>query len=268
MQPGDRVLLLDPSYGMYPVWTRIFKGEGVTVAYDETLEIDLDRVVAALGTGIRLLAIANPDQPTGHVLTPAQLDRLILATREAGVLCLIDEAYYPFHPETAAGVVGRFDHLVVLRTFSKIGGIAGLRVGYAMANPRIIHALAAVRSPGEVNAVGAVIAEYLLDHPQIMTDFAAAVEAGRALLIEAAGRLGCTAPPCAGNFQLLRLPTGLDAGRVTGGLRERGYLIKGGFTAAGLKDCIRVTLDGPPVIAPFVEALTATCRALAARASD
>lgn len=264
LAPGDKVVAPDPSYGMYAVWAKVYQADFQTVPYGDgpDFAFDVDALVAKVSEGARVCCVANPDQPTGAVLSLSELKRIAEACERADTLFLIDEAYYPFHSETARPLLDDFENVLVVRTFSKVGGIAGLRVGYGLGAPNVIEALHAVRSPGEVNAVGGVVATYLLDHPEVMEGFRVQVEDGRAILNKAAKALGFVAPRCAGNFQLLRCPAGIEPLDLLEALKQRGYLIKGGFAHPGLKEYVRVTLDGPAIIEPFVIALDEAVQAL------
>lgn len=258
LKPGDKVVTPDPSYGMYNVWARIFQASHKAIPYGDGPEFcfDVDELIKEIKTGARICCVANPDQPTGSVLNIESLRKIANVAQKNDTLFLIDEAYYPFHRETTRSLVDEFDNVLVLRTFSKVGGIAGLRVGYAMGNPIVIDALQKVRSPGEVNSVGASIATYLLNNPEITEGFRADVEAGRELLIKTTQKMGFEIPVCAGNFQLLKVPNGVEPDSLIEELKKRGYLIKGGFEHSGLKQYVRVTLDAPSVIEPFIRTLS------------
>jgi len=257
LAPGDIVVAPDPSYGMYAVWARVFQVDYQTVPYGDgpDFTFNVDALISKVVNGARVCCVANPDQPTGSTLCRSELRRIAEACERYDALFLIDEAYFPFHAETALSLLDCFSNTMIIRTFSKVGGVAGLRVGYGLGAPNVIEALHAVRSPGEVNAVGAAIATYLLDHTNIMEDFSTEVEMGRSLLIRASEALGFVAPACAGNFQLLRCPPGVEPMGLLYALKQRGYLIKGGFTHPSLQEYVRVTLDGPAIIEPFIIAL-------------
>ncbi|MBT4890140.1 MAG: histidinol-phosphate aminotransferase family protein [Rhodospirillales bacterium] len=264
LSPGDVVVAPDPSYGMYAVWSKIFQAEFHGVPYGEGphFKFSVADLIVKIEHGARICCVANPDQPTGSVLSPDEIRRIAEACERFDTLFLIDEAYYPFQAETSRSLIDEFENTILVRTFSKVGGIAGLRVGYALGAPNVIDALHAVRSPGEVNVLGAEVASYLLDHPEITEEFRIEVEAGRQILIKAAADLGFSAPTCSGNFQLLECPSQVTPANLMVGLRERGYLIKGGFMHPSLRNYVRVTLDGPDVIEPFVGKLIETVMTL------
>ena len=253
--PGDRVLFTDPTYAMYDIYSQVFQAEREKVAYDEQRRLRVAALVEGLGRKPRLLALANPDQPTGTVLSPAVIRDLAVAARAADALFLVDEAYYPFYDQTAMRLTTEFDHVVVTRTFSKVGGLAGLRLGYLAASPEIVAGIKKVRGAHEVNAVAIAMGCFVLDHPAVAARHLAEIAAGREVLARAAAELGLGVPACPTNFQLLELPASIAPEGVVTRLKDLGYLVRGGFGAPAVRRCLRVTLGGPDVMAGFAVAL-------------
>lgn len=251
LRPGDRVVFPEPTFAMYAVYTQIFRAQAHTVAYGRDRTLDIERLAALVADGARVLAVANPDQPTGAALATERLAALASAARRSDALCIIDEAYYPFYPHSAIDLVRQFDNVAILRTFSKVGGLAGLRVGYVVANPKVIDAMSRVRGSFEVNTVAIAMASYLLDHPQIAADFLREIEAGREVLRRMAQALGLGFPAGHGNFQLLQFAATTSTASVAAELAAKGYLVKGGFSAPCVSDCIRVTLAGAELMMRF-----------------
>jgi histidinol-phosphate aminotransferase len=259
LREGDCVLLADPTYAMYPIYAQMFGAHADLVSYGPDRALDVEVFEAALTRSPRIAALACPDQPTGAVLSLAQLRRLVGCGRQHNVLCVVDEAYYPFHQATAVPLIREFENLIVTRSFSKAGGLAGLRLGYLVARPEIGDSVDRVRGAHEVNAVAIRLGSHVLDHPEISEAYVRVVEAGRVVLKRAAAGLGFRTPESPANFQLLELPDGLEPARLVSSLAERGYLVKGGFTHPSVARCIRVTLAGPDVMEPFATALREVC---------
>jgi histidinol-phosphate aminotransferase len=255
LRPGETVVALNPAYAMYEIYTRIFEGVLRRIDYLEDRRCDVETLLAAIQSGVRIVIIANPDQPSGTAIAFSDLRRIIARAAEIGAVCAVDEVYHPFHPITVAPLVREFDNLLVLRSFSKYPGAAGLRLGYALGNPALIQGLMSVRGGNEVSGVSLALGCYLLDHPEIAEDFRQTVERGRALLIEGADRLGWAAPACVTNFQLLRCAAGDDPQAIADALEKRSYLVKAGFTHPAIKNCLRVSLNGPDVMTRFIAAL-------------
>jgi histidinol-phosphate aminotransferase len=209
IRPGDRVVMLDPSYAMYPIYTRMFGAEPVQVPFSDDLTLDPDALLGAIDRGVRMVLLADPNQPTGTALSRELLLSLLERAGEHGVLVVIDEAYFPFSDATVLPWIKEHRHLVVTRTFSKAWGLAGLRVGLVASDPEVVANLYRVRSAYDVGAVAAVCVRTLLAHPEVADEFVTEVDAGRRVLAERARALGLE--PLAGrtNFELLRC-----AGRI------------------------------------------------------
>lgn len=252
VRPGDRIAMLEPSYAMYPIYARMFGAQPVAVPFERDLSLDGGALLEAVGSGVRMVLLADPNQPTGTRLGEELLRDVLARAEETGALVVVDEAYFPFSRATALPWVVDHDHLVVTRTFSKAWGLAGVRLGVVAAHADVVANLYKVRSAYDVNAVAALCARTLLAHPEVADDFAAEVDAGRRLLVERATALGLQAPAGETNFQLLRVP---DPADLVQRLRERGYLVRGPFAAPCLADCIRVTLGPPQLMTRFADTL-------------
>jgi histidinol-phosphate aminotransferase len=262
LRPGGTVLFANPSYAMYDIYTRVFEGVAKRIDYSPDLSFDVSAFCAAMTPGVELVILANPNQPTGTAVSQDGVAAIVQRAAQIGAVCVLDEAYYPFFPETALDLVGRFDNLVVVRSMSKYPGVAGLRLGYAVGAPALIKGLIAVRGGSEISGVSLALGCYLLDHPEIAESHRSAVEAGRKILLDAAHRLGFAATPSVASFQVLRCPAGLDAVAITQELEQRRYLIKSGFKHVSMNQCLRISLDGPGIMRPFVSALEDAARVL------
>lgn len=263
VEPGDGVVMLDPSYAMYAVYARMFGADVTAVPFASDLTLDTDALLAAVRPGVKLVFVANPNQPTGTLLDEDVLRDLVHRAAEAGALLVIDEAYFPFSKCTVLPWVSEGPNLVVTRTFSKAAGLAGMRVGFAAADPGVIRTLFKVRSVYDVTALGARAARLALANPEVSSHYVAEVDAGREALIEAATELGLEPVRSDTNFLLIRVGD-RDPAALVDALAERGYLVKGPFGAECLRDCIRVTLGPPQLMREFAAVLRQTLEAASA----
>lgn len=202
--PGETVVLTTPTFAMYPVYCRIFGARAASVEYQASNAgpaLTADAIVEAIRRARpRLVCLPNPDSPTGAVLAAADLERVIAAAGQAGAAMLVDEAYYPFHPETAVPLIARHPHLVVVRSTGKAWGMAGLRIGYAVADARVASMLHKVRSMYEVGAFSAAVFERMLDrHADVMASVAR-LQAGKRAFLDAMETVGFRVLCGAGNF--------------------------------------------------------------------
>jgi histidinol-phosphate aminotransferase len=255
VRPGDRTVMLSPSYAMYPVYARMFGAEPVAIPFGADMSLDADALLDAVGAGPRAVFLANPNQPTGTRLPDDVLAELVARAGATGTLLVVDEAYFPFSGTTLLPPLAEHPHLVVLRTFSKAWGLAGLRAGVVCAAPEIVRTLYKVRAAYDVNAAAVAALRILLAHPEVAADYVAEVDAGRALLRERLVALGLAPLDGATNFQLFRVAPRAEPAELAAALERRGFLVRGPFAAPCLAGCLRATLGPPALMRRFADAL-------------
>jgi histidinol-phosphate aminotransferase len=260
VRAGDRTLMLTPSYAMYPIYARMFGAEPIEIGFDADLAPDTAALLDAVGPGVRAIFIANPNQPTGTRLSEDVLEELLARAGDHGTLTVIDEAYFPFSGATVLPWLSDHPHLVVLRTFSKAWGLAGLRAGVICAAPEVARTLYKVRTAYDVNGAAVLAMRTLLAHPEVATDYVAEVDAGRALLRGRLAQLGLQPLGDATNFQVFRVTPRAQPDALAAALQARGFLVKGPFGAPCLSGCLRVTLGPPALMEHLADALADALR--------
>ena len=162
LQKGEKVLTVSPDFSMYRFYTSITENPCVTLEKGEDFRIDVDRVLETIREEhIRLFVFSNPCNPTSVGLEAAEVRRLIQSTN---ALVVLDEAYMDFWDQSLIREVEQYDNLLLLRTCSKAIGLAALRVGFAVANPRLTAVIRAAKSPYNVNAVSQEMVRILLEN--------------------------------------------------------------------------------------------------------
>jgi histidinol-phosphate aminotransferase len=151
LEAGDEVLLPVPTYTMYEVYASSTDARVITVQAADDLQFPFDRLLAAITPKTKVIAIANPNSPSGSVATREQI--LALAQRAPHAVLLVDEAYFHFHGETVIDQVGKLPNLFVARTFSKAYGLAGLRLGLLAGSVELMRWVRRVLSPYSVNSL-------------------------------------------------------------------------------------------------------------------
>jgi histidinol-phosphate aminotransferase len=159
LDPGDDVIIPEPTFGVYRARTELFGGRAVVIPRGERFELDVDAMLAAVTPRTRAMFVTSPNNPTGNLAAPAEFVRLL----ESGVLIIADEAYYEFCGKTVAPLTLEFDNLVVLRTFSKWAGLAGMRLGYGIFPEELSCQLWKVKPPFNVSVAALQAAEASLD---------------------------------------------------------------------------------------------------------
>ena len=249
---GDRVLMTDPTFAMYPVYCRMCEAKAEVVGYGPDLAFPFEEFWTRLKKGVKLAVIVNPNNPTGSILEPRRLLRLVQRARSADALLLVDEAYFYYYPETAMLWVRRYENLIVLRTFSKLCGLAAARIGYAAASVPVVEGLRKVKSAFDVSALGVVMAQRILEHPSLMARLMRSVAAGKDYLVERLRRVGI--PHIAGHANFVLIDCGGDAEDAARRLAERRVLVSAGFRQENLGSYIRVTVGDRGTMDRFLKA--------------
>jgi histidinol-phosphate aminotransferase len=219
--PGDRVAFSAPTFSMVSVFARLNGLEPVSVPLTDRFDLDVERLV---DTDAKIIYICAPNNPTA---TAVSREAVEFVAAHAGGIVLLDEAYAEFAPESFIELVGRYDRLLVTRTFSKAFGLAGLRVGYGVGSAALVSVIERARGPYKVNALaeGAVLAS--LEESDdglrwVRAKARLAVEI-RNRLVPALSALDLVPLPSAANFVFVPTANALSIAR---GLRERGILVR------------------------------------------
>jgi histidinol-phosphate aminotransferase len=240
-EPGDEVVVPTPSFEPYAT-SAVLAGARVRPSPLAGYEADLDDVRRLVTARTKAVILCSPHNPATTIIRREPLERLLEGLGDDPPLVVVDEAYREFcdDPEYPDGVqlLARFPRVLVLRTFSKIAALAGLRVGYAIGAPESIDRLNRVRAPFNVNRLGQVAALASLDDPEHWARTRALVLAERAFLSGELARRGLTFPPSQANFLLVKVP---GATAVRERLLRAGLLVRDG-AAVGFPDHLRISI--------------------------
>jgi histidinol-phosphate aminotransferase len=247
---GGEVLLLHPSYAMYRFYSEVAGASIREIPYREgSLEFPLEEVLAAITPGTRAVFIANPNNPTGTAVSLAGVERILRRARKAAVL--IDEAYYEFCGISALGMLSAHPNLFVSRTFSKVYGMAAMRLGCLFSQAENVAFLHKAQSPYSVNALAALAAQEAVRDTAYVESYVAEALAARELLCVGLEKLGIEYVPSQGNFVLMRV--GERSIEIRDRLREKQVLVRDrSYEIAG---CVRVTTGTRDQTRRFLEEL-------------
>ncbi len=229
---GDEVIILRPSYAMYRFYSEVAGAKVVEVAYvPPAVEFPLADVLAAITPATKALLISNPNNPTGTAIGLPAIEQILQAAPHAAVL--MDEAYFEFCGVTALGLVGQYPNLFVSRTFSKVYGMAAMRMGCMFSQAENVAFLHKAQSPYSVNVLAALAAEAAVKDTAYIDRYVAEALEARELLRAGFDRLGITCANSAANFILgyfggraLEVRDALRAHSIL--VRDRSYEIPGG----------------------------------------
>jgi histidinol-phosphate aminotransferase len=253
LRPGDAVVNCPPTFGMYEFDAGLAGARVVEVWRGRDYALDVAGVEQAVRgeANVKLLFLTSPNNPSGNWLLDADLRRLL----DLPVMAVLDEAYVEFadHPSRAAWVM-EHDNLVVLRTFSKAAGIAGLRLGYAICPGWLMPHLWTFKQPYNVNVAASVAGLASLRHVEQIQRVVGLLRAERARLFDLLAATPYLRPyPSQANFILCDV-AGRDARELKVALEQRGILVRH-YAKPGLENCIRVSVGRPEQTDALAEAL-------------
>lgn len=236
-EPGRRVVYPMPTYVLYRTLAEIQGTEVVEVPFPEDYSLPVEQLIAAQGA---VTFIASPNSPSGTVAPIEQLDKL--AAQLSGVL-VVDEAYVDFAESDALKLVAQYDNVIILRTLSKGYSLAGLRLGFGIANPALLEGLIKVKDSYNVDAIACAVGTAALTDQAHKTLNAEKVKVARTELAIALKQLGCQVLPSQANFLLVQPPIA-NAESLYTQLKQQGILVRY-FKQPRLADQVRITVGTP-----------------------
>jgi histidinol-phosphate aminotransferase len=257
LEPGDEALIVVPTYSMYRIYMMAAGAQVISVPAANDFRFPVAEVCRRITRRIRMIAIANPNNPTGSVAAPEELMAIARSAPDAAVL--VDEAYFEFCGQTMIAKRNELKNLFVARTFSKAYGMAGLRVGMLIGDAEQMRAIRQVSSPYNVNAIAlACLPEAIADQGYIQK-YVSEVLAGRARLERWLQDCGIRFWPSAANFVLARVGSTVEhAAAFVEHMRRCGILVRDRSSDYGCEGCVRITLGTREHTDRLLEALAGT----------
>ena len=236
------------TYSFYPVFADLHKVPYATVPLKEDFTVDVEGLC---GTG-KFTVLANPNAPTGIALPLSEVEKILASNPDRVVV--IDEAYVDFGAESAAGLIDKYDNLLVVMTYSKSRSMAGARLGFALASRPIIQDLEKLKystNPYNVNRLTLKLGEAAVDSDEYFRENAKKIMATREKTTQALRALGFTLPDSKANFLFVK-KEGLDGGLLYQKLKDRGILIRH-FSDPRIAQYNRVTVGTDREMEAFLE---------------
>ncbi|HEX2087637.1 MAG TPA: histidinol-phosphate transaminase [Solirubrobacteraceae bacterium] len=258
LEPGAEVVYAWPSFSVYPHLAAASGARAVTVPLDDEDRHDLDAIQREITAATRLVIVCNPNNPTSTALPLADIAEFAKQV-PPHVAFVLDEAYCEFNllddPDASIDLLERHPNLVLLRTFSKVYGLAGLRVGFALCgSERFVQAVDQVRQPFFCNAAANAAAVEALRHQDAVAERVERAIVARVEMESGLRDLGLRVAESQANFCWLHLPDDVEEKAVVDGLAERGVLVRSG-AALGREGALRVTYGRPDENARFLREL-------------
>jgi histidinol-phosphate aminotransferase len=251
LQPDDEALIVVPTFAMYEIFAAATGARVITVPAGADFQFPTADLLSQVTPRTRLIAIANPNNPTGIVAEPNTL--LEIASRAPQAAILVDEAYFEFYGNTLLGQCHNAPNLFVARTFSKAYGLAGLRVGVLAGNAEHISTMSKVTSPYNVNGMALACLPTALADQDYIRHYVGQVRQGRDELEREFSRWGIRCWPSQANFVLASF--GPLKSAFIQSMRSRRILVRDRSRDYGCEDCVRVTLGTTDQTARLLHAL-------------
>jgi histidinol-phosphate aminotransferase len=248
--PGDEVINCIPTFDLYRFSTEICGGTVVNIERDNNFAVDVDKIKGAVTDKTKLIFLATPNNPTGNAIPQDD----IIEIMKTGVPVVVDEAYYEFCGETVVPMIENYGNLMVLRSFSKWAGLAGLRIGYGILPPRIVDYLMTIKIPHNVSVAAEIAVRESLADLGYLQDRVEILISERERLFSELNKLSWLKPyPSQANFVFCTLLEG-SAGELQRKLEKKGILVRY-FDKPLLSNSIRISAGKPEHTDALIKAL-------------
>jgi histidinol-phosphate aminotransferase len=252
--PGDETVIATHTFGQYKHNAEVEGAVCVEVPLKDGVH-DLPAMLAKINEKTKIVWICNPNNPTGTAVSLEEIERFIQSVPKS-VMVVLDEAYYEYLPPAqfshSIDLVKKYENTVILRTFSKIYGLASLRIGYGVGNPQLIRSVNQVREPFNTNRFAQAAAIASIRDTEFVDQCRMNNDAGRAQLQAAFERMGLSYYPSFGNFIMVHI--GRPAGPVFDALLRKGIIVRGGHQL-DFPESLRITIGSREQNAAFLDAL-------------
>ena len=252
-----KAIIIEPTFDLYTLYVKAMGGEVIPVLLEPDFTLNLEKVLEAIEENkekTSILFLASPNNPTGLQYPKEHVEK-ILETFEG--IVVLDEAYCEFADYTVLDLFEKFENLIILRTFSKAWGVAGLRTGFAIASPQVTEFMERIVTPFNINIISQAIIPKLLEKYETIKTAAEAVKEEREYVLDRLKAVdGVEVYPSQANFFLMRVTKeGLTGKEIYENLKQKGILVRDRSHLPLCENCLRVTIGTRRMNETFIEAL-------------
>lgn len=243
-EPNSKIITLNPTFGMYDVYAKSFRTRQIKINYNSNLELDIKFLIKSINRNISMIMIANPNSPTGTIIEEKFIKEILIKAQKNNCYVIIDEAYFGFYKKNYVSLINKFKNLIIIRTFSKAAGMAGLRAGYLISNQINIKRMYTFRPMYEINSISCLVIKEIFKNFKIITKYVKETELGKKYLINELVKLNYSYYDSFANFILVNLRSANKINKLKDMLLKSNILYR---TAPNIKACknhLRFTL-GP-----------------------
>ena len=236
---NKNVITIDPTFAMVDIYCKIFKTKQIKIGYNKNLKLRIDDIIKSINKKTCLVILANPNSPTGTLIKKNDLIKIIKKAQKFNAKVLLDEAYYEFSNYNFLSKIKIYKNLIIIRTFSKIFGFAGLRSGYVVSNKNIIKKYFSIKPMYEINSIAVKALEIVLENPNFTKIYLKEMREG-----EKYARLFCKKNnfefiKCYANF--FHISFKYDPKKIQKYLIKKNILVKGGPGVDSFEKYLRIS---------------------------
>ncbi|WP_371802302.1 histidinol-phosphate transaminase [Candidatus Lokiarchaeum ossiferum] len=240
LEAQDDIILPSPTFSMFEVYASIVGCKITKILYKKDLSFPFDQIIASITSDTKLVVLVNPNNPTGTAISEEEISQILQFTQKRNILVLIDEAYYQFYGKSAIKFLNEFKNLIILQTFSKAFGLAGIRLGYIISNPSTIQTLQKVLSPYSVNKLAIVAGSAALSDLEYISAYTREIRKNRLFLALEIQKLGFSTFPSQANFIVVNFEEKCEF--LCNQLKMGGILTRNRSKYPLLQNCLRITI--------------------------
>jgi histidinol-phosphate aminotransferase len=248
---NKKVITIHPTFAMVDVYCKIFQTKQIKIGYNDKLELDLDSLNRSIDKNTCLIILANPNSPTGSLIKKKELESLLIKAKRYGVKVIIDEAYYEFSKYNYLNKIKKYDNLIIIRTFSKLFGLAGLRAGYVASNHKIIKKYFAIKPMYEINSIAVKAIELFLQTPSLIKSYLKEMRIGERYVKNFCKKNEYKFIKCYANFYHIDFNFNPDI--IQKHLQHNKILVKGGPGVSSFENYLRISFSNKKTISTILK---------------
>lgn len=238
------IICLSPTFGMYEIYSKIFQANVKTITYDDNLNLDYKKLIQSINKKTLFVIFANPNSPTGTIIEKKDVLSIIKKAKKYNCYVIIDEAYYGFYRDTFAKYINKFPNLIILRTFSKAYGLAGIRAGYIISNNKLIERFYKLRPMYEINSLAVLIIKEILRNKNEYNKYIKETNNGKNYLIQELKKINLNFYATYANFILVEFKDKYTQEKIYNNLFKKKILTRYPPNIPACRNYLRFTL-GP-----------------------
>ncbi len=243
---NKKVITIHPTFAMVDIYCKIFQAKQIKITYDKNLKLNFNNLYKSINKKISLILVANPNSPTGTILEKNLIEKILIKANKFNIKVLIDEAYFEFSKYNCLNLIKKYKNLIIIRTFSKMFGIAGLRCGYVVSNKEIIKEYFAIKPMYEINSIAVKAIELLLEKNKIIKEYLNEMREGESYAKMFCKKNNYKFIKCNANF--FHISFNFDPKKIQNYLLKNKILVKGGPGVINYENYLRISFANKSTI--------------------